>query len=204
VRWNRLPLIAIFSLTSTAGTATDLDKLEPVEYHWRPFSAGVVHRVDAMVPSLDAIAAGDGRLLGDHIDLRPTFSPLLHGTTRRKLSHGYALAAGRVRNQPSCRSLFSKLGADGLDLLEETLYLPASKRSERRICNHASRTFTRVGSDVTMLCGNFEDLPDRVAAVLLIHEALHFAGLDDEKHDPDGLSSKEINTMIEHACGLSR
>jgi hypothetical protein len=137
-------------------------------------------------------------------DARPTYSPTLPGKSRMKLLKGYSLAFDRVRTQPGCRGLFADLGSDGLEMLERTLYLPASRKSEFRICNWASRAFTRVSSDVTMLCRNFQDLPDRVAAMLLIHEALHFAGLDDEKHDPEMPSSEEINRMIERACGLGR
>lgn len=201
MRKGLVPLLAALSLTASPAFASDLEKPDTVE----PAAAPVLPAPDREArPPMNLIAGASSPLRGPRFDLRPTVSPLVLPRAQRKLGLAYALAAGRLAKQPTCRALFDPLGSDGLAMLEATLYLPASRMGERRICSHAARAYTQVGSEVTMICGSFQDLPDHKAAVLLIHEALHFAGLNDEKHDPHGPCSKEINHLIEQACGLRR
>jgi hypothetical protein len=194
-------LLASLALIAPNAFASDLEKPDQVEATAAPALPTPIRKAR---PSMNLIADAESSLRRGRFDLRPTVSPLVLPKAQRKLGRAYALAAGRLAKQPTCRALFDRLGSNGLAMLEETLYLPASRKSEHTICNHAARAYTYVGSDTTMICGNFQDLPDHKAAVLLIHEALHFAGLNDEKHDPHGPSSKEINKLIERACGLRR
>ena len=35
----------------------------------------------------------------------------------------------------------------------------------------------------------------------LIHEALHHAGLTEKPKDPEAMSAREIDNMVEDACG---
>ncbi len=62
--------------------------------------------------------------------------------------------------------------------------------------------FTSLGSAVTRLCPGFARLDDERAAVILLHEALHRAGLDEWPHDPDGLTPQGINELVREGCGL--
>jgi hypothetical protein len=39
------------------------------------------------------------------------------------------------------------------------------------------------------------------AALVLLHEALHFAGLTEQPHDPRAMTSSEINDMVKDRCG---
>jgi hypothetical protein len=86
-------------------------------------------------------------------------------------------------------------------MLSTTLYYPAALKLERDLCRRAEG-YTTVGGAPTFLCRRFSKLPDRRAAMVLIHEALHHAGLDERPHDPEGPSSREINDMVSEACRL--
>jgi hypothetical protein len=133
----------------------------------------------------------------------PVFSPTVSVFIEKKLGRAHRLAVTRVASQPSCRSIFANLGADGVELLADTLYLPASKKSESIICGRATVAFTDVGQPVTRLCRRFGDVTDEQAAVILLHEALHSAGLDERPHDPDAeMTPKQINAMVERSCGF--
>jgi hypothetical protein len=121
----------------------------------------------------------------------------------KKLREAFDLAADRISRKPSCASLFARLNADGLEMLTRTLYLPASERSELKVCGRSTRAYTEVGESVTKVCRRFSALSDEMAAVILIHEALHFAGLDERPHDPDAeMTPAQINTMVERSCGF--
>jgi len=62
--------------------------------------------------------------------------------------------------------------------------------------------FTAVGSAVTRVCPWFERMDDGHAAMILLHEALHRAGLDEWPHDPDGLTPQGITDMVTEHYGL--
>lgn len=112
------------------------------------------------------------------------------------------IAESRIRLLPACRQMFSDLGHDGLDRLGGTRYTSASLIEEKRFCRDRASAFTAVGHPVTRLCRSFARLaPDRAAAVLL-HEALHFAGMTESPADPEALSSAEINHLVEKSCRL--
>jgi hypothetical protein len=46
------------------------------------------------------------------------------------------------------------------------------------------------------------ELFDEQAAMVIIHEALHHAGLSEYPQDPDGMTSRAINGMVMEQCGL--
>jgi hypothetical protein len=111
-------------------------------------------------------------------------------------------ARRRIRNNPECADLFSDLGADGIEILDSTLYFPI-RHPIRRIdfCERCT-AYTFVGATTTWLCPQFKRLPTERAAQILIHEALHHAGLTEFPSDPDGMTSHAITKMIKRKCGF--
>ena len=49
------------------------------------------------------------------------------------------------------------------------------------------------------LCAQFGRIRVAEASQVLIHEALHNAGLSEQPHDPDGLTPDEIDEMVARA-----
>jgi hypothetical protein len=132
--------------------------------------------------------------------------PWIHGGMpdgmRTRLESGFELAVSRVREVPECRALFTDLGADALETLRTGLYFPiGSHRKEKAVCGRAV-AYTNVGAAPTFLCRQFAKLSDKRAAMFVIHEALHHAGLPEQPHDRTAMTSREINTMVTNACQL--
>jgi hypothetical protein len=119
---------------------------------------------------------------------------------RYRLDRAFPIAVERLREVASCRELFAGLGADGLEKLARTIYLPPQP-GEGRTCRGRVTAFTGVGQPHTRLCPAFADLSTDQAVTIVLHEALHFAGLDERPHDPRGLTPLQINRMVESACG---
>jgi len=118
-----------------------------------------------------------------------------------KLESAFALAARQVDSRPACRELFTRLGCDGMSQLSTTLYYQASPERERGICRRALAS-THVGSPATSLCSRYDSLTDTEAAMVVLHEALHWSGLTERPMDPNGMSANDINEMVREACGL--
>lgn len=133
-------------------------------------------------------------------------APLLRGgldpRVVRRLRLAHEMAVERVQSVPSCRALFERLGTDGTVYLARTLYFPASDSQRAGACGRGAIALTVRGNPQTRLCPVFETLRTEWAAVAVIHEALHFAGLGERPVDPNGMSSMEINRMVEASCGL--
>lgn len=122
-------------------------------------------------------------------------------TTRSKLTSAFALAMSRVADTPECAGLFSDLGADAAEMLATSLYFPAPAAHRTSTCRRAV-AYTYVGAAPTYLCGGFSSLTDDRAALVLVHEALHHAGLPESPSDPRAMSSVVINEMVRKACGF--
>jgi hypothetical protein len=64
-----------------------------------------------------------------------------------------------------------------------------------------------VGSPSTFVCRLFQRLGDERAAVVLIHEALHHAGLTEYPQDPEAMTSgadgAETSTHLSSCANLS-
>jgi hypothetical protein len=120
----------------------------------------------------------------------------------RQLTAGYRIALQRVAEVEPCRDLFADLGADGVEMLRTTIYVRPRYEFELRACERGAVAFTFVGAPQTRLCDGFGRLADGNAAKLLIHEALHHAGLGEQPHDPDGPTPDQINRMVARSCGL--
>lgn len=117
---------------------------------------------------------------------------------KQKLCSGFRIAVERVCNVHSCHELFAPFGADGIDALAKTLYYPADVQREVFVCRKAV-AFTTMNAAQTWLCRDFSRVSDEYAATILIHEALHKAGL--VKHQ-SGPSSGDVNIQVKRACGL--
>ena len=121
---------------------------------------------------------------------------------RTRLEAGFELAVKRVVEVPECSGLFESLGADPNETLRSGLYFPInSHRKEKAVCGQAV-AYTNVGAAPTFLCRDFARLSDERAAMYIIHEALHHAGLTEKPHDQGAMTSREINSMVTTACNF--
>jgi hypothetical protein len=118
-----------------------------------------------------------------------------------RLHQAYLSAIKRVERLETCQGLFDGLGADGTQVLADTTYVLAQADWEVKVCADAS-AFTTVGGSKVWLCSNFGRLPEKDAAEILLHEALHNAGLSEQPYDPDGLTPDEIDLMVRKKCGF--
>jgi hypothetical protein len=122
------------------------------------------------------------------------------GKATRKLEEAFAVAFERVQEIPQCGGLFVELEADGAEMLSTTIYMPTHPFDEQSLCQTAA-AFTWVGGGYTRLCRRFSSLSTERAAMTLIHEALHHAGLTEQPADPEAMTAREIDSMVEDACG---
>jgi hypothetical protein len=122
---------------------------------------------------------------------------------RQRLVSAFQIAVDRVREVPECREMFTKLGADGEDTITRIYFAPIGIHGARtNVCN-GSVAYTFVGGGApTWLCREFSRLTDKEAAMIIIHEALHHAGLTEQPHDPGAMTSRAINRMVTNACKL--
>jgi hypothetical protein len=140
----------------------------------------------------------------------PWIHPDMPKRVRTTLEAGFELAVQRVRNVESCSALFESLGADPLETLGTGLYFPVdSYRREVEVCGRnaaaSSRgaenlAYTKVGAAPTWICRHFSRVSTETAAVAVIHEALHHAGLTEWPHDRTAMTSLEITRMVEREC----
>ena len=100
--------------------------------------------------------------------------------------------------------MFQELGADSSEILSKSLYFPAGPDEERAICRRTigALAFTSVRSSVTRLCLKFSSLRVHEAARLILHEALHHAGMSEAPHTEGALNSHQINLLVSKNCGL--
>jgi hypothetical protein len=128
--------------------------------------------------------------------IHPKFSP----DVREKLQAAAQIAAERIEEVEECGDLFARLGADGREILKATLYFPVSANNRKDgICRKAA-AYTNVGARSTFVCEEFSWLSDERAAMFVVHEALHHAGLSEKPLDRRGMTSLEINTMVGKKC----
>jgi hypothetical protein len=119
------------------------------------------------------------------------------------LKFAYKGAIKKVEKDEACRALFDELALDGLEAMARSRYEPALKGSEKRRCAAGVAAYTAVGSIRVVICSHFHTLDRRTKAAVLIHEALHTAGLREAPVDPDAMTAAEIEAMVEEACGFS-
>ena len=132
----------------------------------------------------------------------PNLRPGLLPDVRAKVIESFGLAVSQVRTIEPCRGLFARLGADAGDHLRRTLYYPATPEVQEKRCAKGVLAATNPGSSITWLCPGFKSLTTRRAALVLIHESLHFAGLPERPQVAGAMSSAEINDLVHDACRL--
>ena len=120
---------------------------------------------------------------------------------RVKLKTAYLKAVDRLRADSDCRVLFVPLRADGVEMLARSVYARANAGMEASWCRHAVAG-TSVGKKMVFLCRRFASLPVDEAATILIHEALHRAGMSESPLDRGCMTGDEISEMVRHACFL--
>ena len=122
----------------------------------------------------------------------------------RQLQRAMELAVKRLNERSACRELFSALGASGLDILSATIYTAPISTAEDEVCQQRNAAaLTLVGGRRTILCSPaFSRLSRWQAAMILIHEALHHAGLSEYPLASDAPRSSEINQRVKVSCGL--
>lgn len=150
-------------------------------------------------PTSDAAAAGASSIQSAPIE--PWIHPLMPREIREKLGVAFEIAIQRINDVPECAGLFSRLHADALETLKTGLYFPANVARETSVC---SRSFaqTYVGEPPTWICRRITSYSDEQAAMVVIHEALHHAGLPERPQDKKAMTSGQINDLVSGACGL--
>jgi len=118
----------------------------------------------------------------------------------RNLRVGYSLALRMLQPAGTCASLFEPLSASGLESLTSTFYAVPAGSERTSTCRRGAVAFTVPGSRVTKLCPRYGALHPRDAALVLVHEALHAAGLPERPPTPEAASSEEIDLMVERVC----
>jgi hypothetical protein len=134
--------------------------------------------------------------------IKPVISTKVSVKNRRKISNAFELALEKVREVPECGDLFTELGSDGLESLGRVIFLPIGRAQGRGGVCRGSSAYTMVGGGPVRVCREFSRLSDTQAAMVIIHEALHHAGLSEFPLDPDGLTSNQINGLVMESCGL--
>jgi hypothetical protein len=119
---------------------------------------------------------------------------------QRKLERCHQKALRRLQENESCHQLFAELGANGSEEIRRTIYLAAPRDQELGLCSSGAVAFTTVGNRQIFLCKGFSRLSDIQATLVLIHEALHSAGLDEHPHRPDAMRSDQISDMVRSHC----
>jgi len=133
---------------------------------------------------------------------KPTISTKVSVKNRQRISDAFELALERVHEVPECRGLFAKLDAEGAATLGKVIFLPIGRAQARGdVCRGVS-AYTMVGGGPVRVCRDFSRLSDSQAAMVIIHEALHHAGLTEYPQDPNGMTSNQINGMVAEQCGL--
>jgi hypothetical protein len=135
-------------------------------------------------------------------EFRPRVSGRLPVDLNRGLEDGWTLAPRRLGDRPECRGLFEALGADGVGTMRASIYYQPPSEYVRQGACRGTAALTRVGSPATVLCPGFGRLNPRAAAAVLLHEALHHAGLEEYPPTPGALTSPEITRLVEERCGL--
>jgi len=110
-------------------------------------------------------------------------------------------AIATLQRNDDCMAMFSELGADGFEVLGSTRFILANARAEMHICKRAW-AFTTVGGRWTAICRNFAQLSELDAAAVILHEALHQAGLREWPMDRHADKSMDITNTVRRRCDL--
>jgi hypothetical protein len=140
------------------------------------------------------------------VEIQPWIHTRMNYGLRSSVEVAYEIAAQRVQEVESCSRLFAELGADAVQILGGSYYWPViSYRDAKQLCDGRNAAFTLVGSPMVFVCDEFERLSYQDAATIIIHEALHTAGLK-ERPQYRGIgvkTSREISSMVAKNCLLT-
>lgn len=123
----------------------------------------------------------------------------LHPREYQTLTSSYALALEIVQTNPACRALFDEYGADGRNVLSKAFFLRA-KPEHSAICTNGVVAFTHVRGHRCWICPRFGGLSTTAGAMILIHEALHMAGMPEDPEPSGPQSSYGINRIVHRTC----
>lgn len=187
-RTRSLVFVSIVVLTVQVAGSTDGVDVSLV--------AGVGFRAVAPLEAAPAVTAS----------VNPARKPTVHSGLPecicRKLESAFPIAIEHLEQHETCRDLFHRFGADGIGLLERTLYAHLTAIEKRRYCRGGAVAVTAVGRSVTKPCPIFSRLSDERAAVTLIHEALHVGGQPESPFDRGAPNSFAISQMVIANCGF--
>ena len=161
---------------------------------------------DDAVETVDGVSARDATVVaessGQQLSFGPKINAKMSAKNRDQLVVGFQVALDKLREVPECSELFTELGADGIDTLGKVYYFPIGYHEAKADVCHGTVAYTMVGGGPTWVCRDFWRLSDDEAAMIIIHEALHHAGLPERPADPDAMTSAGINRMVIKNCGL--
>lgn len=133
-----------------------------------------------------------------------TVEPWIHGGMdeglRDSIEVAFEIAAQRVQEVESCSDLFREFGIEATEVLDRAVYMPIfSRHKVKKVCGR-NLAYTFVGAPSTFICPKFERVSDQHAAMVIIHEALHTAGLEEAPTNPGAKTSQQINSMVAKSC----
>ena len=119
---------------------------------------------------------------------------------RESVEVAFEIAAQRVQEVESCSDLFAEFGVDAMETLDKAVYMPVfSRHKVKKVCGR-NLAYTFVGGPSTFICPKFGRVSDQHAAMVIIHEALHIAGLEESPTNPGAMTSQQINSMVAKNC----
>jgi hypothetical protein len=124
-------------------------------------------------------------------------------TELQLLNQAKSTASNRLSTVTSCEQMFDALGANGAGVISATTYRDGAS-SSKCTSRPGAAAVTDVGGYTVFLCGtSFTRLSSNGAATIVIHEALHSAGMSENPPDPSAKTSAEISAMVQANCSLS-
>jgi len=146
----------------------------------------------------------------DNIEMQPpiianiSVEPWIHGGMdeglRDSIEVAFEIASQRVQDVQSCSDLFAQFGVNAMETLDRAVYMPVfSSHKVKKVCGQ-NLAYTFVGAPSTFICPKFERVSDQHAAMVIIHEALHTAGLEEAPTNPGAKTSQQINSMVAKNC----
>ena len=132
----------------------------------------------------------------------PNLRGVLPSAVEDTLREAFPQALQKIREVPTCRSLFEEFALSGNQRLTTTLYVPPNESRTVDSCDKGVLAFTHVGSSITHLCAGFGGLSLDQATIVLIHEALHYAGMQEAPFYEGARTSRAINELVFDRCGF--
>jgi hypothetical protein len=113
------------------------------------------------------------------------------------------IALDRLGARAECGELFRVRGADGARILLEADYRAAETGEAGGLCEQGASAFTGMTSRRTAVCTDaFLKLDPHTRATVLLHEALHVAGLGQHPLHAGAMTARQIDEMVGRSCGL--